>query len=74
MDTQITDLLMHIICRSSNSTTTDLPLKVSENGSTGTPGPTLASVTETFSPKERLDVKSPQLPFGENVAVATGAQ
>jgi hypothetical protein len=32
-----------------------------------------AAAAETFVPqKERTDVKSPQLPFGENVAVATG--
>lgn len=59
-----------------------------ENGMNGTPGtPGLlpgggganvpssvpAVATETFAPpKERADIKSPQLPFGENVAVATG--
>ncbi|PPQ67593.1 hypothetical protein CVT25_012087 [Psilocybe cyanescens] len=53
----------------SSQSTSDLPLKPSENGSTGS-APSLPPVAETFTPK---DAKPPQLPFGENVAVATGA-
>ncbi|KJA29658.1 hypothetical protein HYPSUDRAFT_31618 [Hypholoma sublateritium FD-334 SS-4] len=56
----------------SSQTTSDLPLKVAGNGSTGADLPSLPAVTETFALKDRPDVKSPQLPFGENVAVATG--
>ncbi|KAF9534602.1 polymerase [Crepidotus variabilis] len=54
--------------RSSN-TTLDTPLKVTENGSTGTPVAAAALPRAAdLVPKE---LKSPQLPFGENVAVAT---
>ncbi|KAF8806241.1 Poly(A) polymerase [Phlegmacium glaucopus] len=49
----------------SSQSTSDMPLKFTENGSIGTP--------ETFLSKDRSDKKPPQLPFGENVAVATGA-
>lgn len=65
-------LRAYILLSRSSQTTTDLPLKIAENGSTGTDTPTLPSVTESFVAKDRTDVKSPQLPFGENVAVATG--
>ena len=34
--------------------------------------PSLLPVTESFAPKDRMELRSPQLPFGENVAVATG--
>jgi poly(A) polymerase len=37
----------------------------------------LTPVVETsgvYAPKDRTDLRSPQLPFGENVAVATGAR
>jgi poly(A) polymerase len=55
-------------CRSSQSTS-DMPLKMSsENGF----APSLLPVTESFAPKDRMELRSPQLPFGENVAVATG--
>lgn len=55
-------------CRSSQSTS-DFPLKMSsENGF----APSLLPVTESFAPKDRMELRSPQLPFGENVAVATG--
>ncbi|KDR84115.1 hypothetical protein GALMADRAFT_236784 [Galerina marginata CBS 339.88] len=53
----------------SSQSTSDLPLKVSENGSTGST-PNLPPLIEACAPK---DLKSPQLPFGENVSVATGA-
>jgi hypothetical protein len=46
-----------------------MPLKLTENGSTGTT-PNLPAVGETFTSKDWLDKKSP---FGENVAVAAGA-
>jgi len=56
----------------SSQSTSDLPFKVSsENGSTGT-APGLLPVNESFALKDRMELKSPQLPFGENVAVATG--
>jgi len=53
----------------SSQSSSDLPLKVAENGSTGISA-SLPPVPEAFSSK---DIKPPQLPFGENVAVATGA-
>ncbi|KAF9450935.1 Poly(A) polymerase [Macrolepiota fuliginosa MF-IS2] len=60
----------------SSQSITDLPLKPTENGHRSTPV-NLAPVSEALAPlpppKERPDLKSPQLPFGENVAVATGA-
>ena len=65
----------------------DLPLKLAENGVNGVganglpvatnvpfPSSLPAALTEAFSPpKERADIKTPHLPFGENVGVATGA-
>ncbi|KAF9462051.1 poly-A polymerase [Collybia nuda] len=56
--------------RSSNSATDQVFKSSIENGTT-TPIPLNAVVdtSGTYAPK---DVKSPQLPFGENVAVATG--
>lgn len=60
--------------RSSQSTTTDLPLKTAENGYVTAAN--LAPVSETLAPpppKEHTDLKSPQLPLGENAAVATDA-
>lgn len=62
----------YVVLNRSSQTTSDLPLKVAGNGSTGADLPSLPAVTETFALKDRPDVKSPQLPFGENVAVATG--
>lgn len=56
----------------SSQSTSDIPLKFTENGSTGTP-PNLSAVAEAFPSKDWSDKKSPQLPFGENVGVATGA-
>ncbi len=67
----------YVVLNRSSQTTSDLPLKGAGNGSTGADLSSLPAVTETFALKDRLDVKSPQLPFGENVAVATspvGAQ
>jgi len=60
----------------SSQSTTDLPLKTTENGHRSTPvnlAPVSEALTPLPPPKERPDLKSPQLPFGENVAVATGA-
>ncbi|KAJ3740907.1 poly-A polymerase [Lentinula detonsa] len=60
---------------SSNTTTKDVPMKANENGTI--PPIALTPVVETtgaFAPKDPSVIKSPQLPFGENVAVATGAQ
>ncbi|KAF8165710.1 polymerase [Crassisporium funariophilum] len=53
----------------SSQSMTDLPLKVSDNGSTGTTT-NLPPISDSYPIK---DLKSPQLPFGENLAVATGA-
>ncbi|KIK53275.1 hypothetical protein GYMLUDRAFT_49451 [Collybiopsis luxurians FD-317 M1] len=53
----------------------DAPVKTNDNGTL--PPIALTPVVETagaFAPKESSGIKSPQLPFGENVAVATGAQ
>ncbi|KAJ3903234.1 poly-A polymerase [Lentinula edodes] len=60
---------------SSNPPTKDVPAKANENGAV--PLITLTPVIETagaFAPKDSSGIKTPQLPFGENVAVATGAQ
>ncbi|KXN89469.1 Poly(A) polymerase pla1 [Leucoagaricus sp. SymC.cos] len=60
--------------RSSQSTAD--ALKSTENGHYTTPA-NLAPASETLAPppppKEHTDLKSPQLPFGESVAIATGA-
>ena len=55
----------------SSQSTSDMPLKLTENGSSGTSN--LPAVAESFTSKDWSDKKPPQLPFGENVAVATGA-
>lgn len=47
-----------------------MALKLAENSLTGT---NLPAVAESFVSKDWSDLKSPLLPFGENVAVATGA-
>ena len=41
------------------------------NGSTPSPSAVLES-PDLYTPKGQMNIKSPQLPFGENVAVATG--
>jgi len=56
----------------SSQSTSDMPFKLTENGSTCTT-PSLPAIAETYTSKDWSDKKSPQLPFGENVAVATGA-
>ncbi|KAF5387807.1 hypothetical protein D9615_000726 [Tricholomella constricta] len=59
--------------RSSN-TTPEVPLRLTTSANSSAPV-SLPSVAETpglYASKEHLSVKSPQLPFGENVAVATG--
>lgn len=56
----------------SSQSTSDMLLKFTGNGLTGAT-PNLPATGETFTPKDWSDKKSPQLPFGENVAVATGA-
>ncbi|KAJ3505576.1 hypothetical protein NLJ89_g7343 [Agrocybe chaxingu] len=60
----------------SSQSTTDLSAK-SENGLSATPTPSLPLVAENLGQKERSDIRTPDLktpflPFGENVAVATG--
>ncbi|CAA7258530.1 unnamed protein product [Cyclocybe aegerita] len=55
----------------SSQSTADLSIK-SENGLSATPTPCLPPVAKTLGQKERSDIKTPHLPFGENVAVATG--
>ncbi|KAG5648740.1 hypothetical protein DXG03_000087 [Asterophora parasitica] len=61
--------------RSSN-TTPEVPLRstTTGNSSASTPVsfPPVAESPGMFASKDHLNVKSPQLPFGENVAVATG--
>ena len=47
-----------------------MALKLTENSLIGT---NLPAVAEAFVSKDWSDKKPPQLPFGENVAVATGA-
>jgi poly(A) polymerase len=52
----------------------DLPIRSNENGAI--PPMTLTPGIETagaYAAKDPSDIKSPHLPFGENVAVATGA-
>jgi len=58
--------------RSSNGSP-DLPLKsaISNKGSTPSPDAVLES-PDLYTSKGQINIKSPQLPFGENVAVATG--
>jgi poly(A) polymerase len=64
--------------RTSNDVPTmDAPVKANENGTL--PPMALTPVVDTtgaFAPRDSASsgIKSPQLPFGENVAVATGAQ
>lgn len=36
------------------------------------PGLPLTPVSEVYNNKDRPDIKSPELPFGENVSIATG--
>ncbi|KAG7097409.1 hypothetical protein E1B28_004757 [Marasmius oreades] len=58
---------------SAHPTSDEPPIKSSENGAI--PPLPLTPVVDNATPahlKERTDFKSPQLPFGENVAVATG--
>jgi poly(A) polymerase len=54
----------------SSQSTSDIALKLTENSLTET---NLPAVSETFVSKDWSDKKTPQLPFGENVAVATAA-
>ncbi|TFK43871.1 poly-A polymerase [Crucibulum laeve] len=59
----------------SSQSMSEIPLKATENGGALIPA-ALSSVMETFDPfppKNTEDIKTPQLPFGENAAVATGA-
>ncbi|KAF8076769.1 poly-A polymerase [Lyophyllum atratum] len=62
--------------RSSNTAPEAPPLKptTTANSSASPPLslPAMVDSQSLYVPKEHLDVKSPQLPFGENVAVATG--
>lgn len=55
----------------SSQLASDLPLKVTENGASNPPS-SLAPVAEHFA-KDRSEIRTPHLPFGENVAVATSA-
>jgi len=60
---------------SNNPPTKDIPIKANENGTL--PPIALTPANETagvFGSNDSSGIKSPQLPFGENVAVATGAQ
>ncbi|KAF4619923.1 hypothetical protein D9613_004921 [Agrocybe pediades] len=53
----------------SSQSISDVSSKLTEKGSNGVATPTLPVVSEALPAS---DVKSPQLPFGENVSVATG--
>jgi poly(A) polymerase len=57
----------------SSQSTANVPHKSSENGHHATSA-NLAPVSDvlTSQQKDHTDLKPPQLPFGENVAVATG--
>jgi poly(A) polymerase len=54
----------------SSQSTSDMALKLTEQSLTET---NLPAVAETFVSKDWPDKKALQLPFGENVAVATAA-
>lgn len=55
----------------SSQSASDLPLKVTENGASNPPS-SLTPVAENYA-KDRSEIRTPHLPFGENVAVATSA-
>lgn len=55
----------------SSQSASDLPLKVTENGANN-PQSNLPPVAENYA-KDRSEIRTPHLPFGENVAVATSA-
>ncbi|ESK86976.1 poly polymerase pla1 [Moniliophthora roreri MCA 2997] len=57
----------------SDSNGSEAPVKSNENGAIPPiPLTPVVDNTGTIAQKEKSDIKSPQLPFGENVAVATG--
>ncbi|KIK03188.1 hypothetical protein K443DRAFT_677030 [Laccaria amethystina LaAM-08-1] len=55
----------------SSQSASDLPLKVTENGASNLPS-SLPPVVENYA-KDRSEIRTPHLPFGENVNVATSA-